>query len=62
MRTFVAALALACALLPPSARAAEATVRIAQMTRDVTDAVRKQRDQQRERSRADERTKREGKR
>jgi len=35
---------------------------VAQMARDVTDAVRKQRQEQRERSRAGERTTREGKR
>ena len=39
-----------------------AGVCVAQMARDVTDAVRKQREQQRERSRADERTRRGSKR
>jgi hypothetical protein len=57
MRFFLAALALAGALIPfTPAHAAEPLVRIAQMPRDVTDAVRKQRERPRERPRADDRT------
>lgn len=61
MRAFLAALALACAFLSPT-RASEPGIRVAQMARDVTDAVRKQRDEQRERSRADECKRRRSKR
>ena len=61
MRTFLAALALACALFPRSVPAADATVRVAQMARDVTDAVRKQRAQQGVRPRTGDRITREGK-
>lgn len=53
MRTLFAVLAFAGALIPiTAARAAEPVVRVAQMSRDVTGAVRKQRDQQRARFRA----------
>lgn len=53
MRQVLAALALAGAFLPfAPARASEPIVRLAQMSRDVTDAVRRQRSQQHERSRA----------
>jgi hypothetical protein len=54
MRAFLAALALAGALFPfTAAHASEPLVQLAQMARDVTDAVRKQREEQRERSRPD---------
>ena len=63
MRRFFAALALAGALIPPTAAStAESVTCLAQMPRDVTDAVRKQRDQQRERPGAGDRATREGKR
>lgn len=63
MRAFLAALALAGALIPfTAAQASEPLVQLAQMARDVTDAVRKQRNEQRERLRTNERTKRESKR
>jgi hypothetical protein len=46
MRHFCVALALAGALIPfAPARASETAVRVAQMARDVTDAVRHQRNQ-----------------
>lgn len=48
MRHFCVALALAGALIPfAPARASETAVRVAQMARDVTDALRQQRNQQR---------------
>jgi cell division protein FtsB len=63
MRRLCAALAVAGALFPFAAMcAAEPVTRVAQMARDVTDAVRKQRNEQRERSRADEHTRRGSKR
>jgi len=63
MRALLAALAIAGALIPfAAARASEPPVRLAQMSRDVTDAVRKQRNQQRARPHTDNRTIREGKR
>lgn len=63
MRAVLAALALAAALIPSTAvQASEPLVQLAQMARDVTGAVRKQREEQRERSRADERTRRGSKR
>lgn len=47
MRAFLAALAFAGALIPfPPVRASEPRVRVAQMARDVSDAVRKQRQEQ----------------
>jgi hypothetical protein len=50
MRAFLAALALAGALFPfEPARASEARLRVAQMARDVTDALRNQRKEQRAR-------------
>lgn len=49
MGALLAALALACAFPPSGAQATEATVHVAQMARDVTDAVRKQRNQTRAR-------------
>ena len=49
MRAFLAALAVAGILAPSAINASEPAVRIAQMARDVTDAVRKQRAEQRER-------------
>lgn len=53
MRAIFAALALAGALAPfTAARAPEPAAHVAQMSRDVTGAVRKQRDQQRARLRA----------
>jgi len=63
MRAVLAALALAAALIPfTAAQASEPLVQLAQMARDVTDAVRKQREEQRERLRADERKRRGSKR
>lgn len=63
MRCSLAALALGSALLSvPSAPAQEPGMHVAQMARDVTDAVRKQRNQQRARPHTDNRTTREGKR
>jgi hypothetical protein len=63
MRTRLAALALAGAFNPfMPAQASEPRVQFAQMARDVTDAVRKQLEEQRERSRADEHTRRGSKR
>jgi len=63
MSCFLAALALACALvITTPALPSEPNTQIAQMSRDVTDAVRKQREEQRERSRADERQRRGSKR
>jgi len=63
MRPFLATLALAGALVPfTAAHASEPLVQLAQMARDVTDAVRKQREEQHERSRADEHTRRGSKR
>jgi hypothetical protein len=51
MRAFLAALALAGALFPfAPARASEPRLRMAQMARDVTDAVRNQRKEQRART------------
>jgi hypothetical protein len=43
MRTLLATLALATSVVPPITNAGEPAVRVAQMARDVTDAVRKQR-------------------
>jgi hypothetical protein len=63
MRAFLAALALAAALIPfTAANASEPLVQLAQMARDVTDAVRKQREERRERPRTDEHTRRGSKR
>ena len=63
MRHLLAALALAGALLTfAPALATDPVTRVAQLSRDVTDAVRKQRDQQRPRPRTDDRARREGKR
>ena len=57
MRDFLAALALAGALMPfMPAQASEPLVRTAQMARDVTDAVRKQRAERREQSRKKDHT------
>ncbi len=63
MRAILAALAFVGALIPfTSAQASEPVIHLAQMSRDVTDAVRKQRNQQRTRPRTDNRTTCEGKR
>lgn len=62
MRCFLAMLALAGALPLAVDIAPEANIRVAQMSRDVTDAVRKQRNEPRERSQTNDRTTREGKR
>jgi hypothetical protein len=63
MRVLLATLTLAGAVASATpARASEPDIRVAQMARDVTDAVRKQREEQRERSRADEHTRRGSKR
>jgi len=51
MRVFVATLALACAPHPVTADARAPGVHVAQMARDVTDAVRKQRAERRARAR-----------
>jgi len=62
MRHLLAALALAGALLSfAPALATDAVIRVAQLSRDVTDAVRRQREQ-RARPRADDGPRREGKR
>ena len=63
MRAVLAALAIAGALIPfTSAQASEPGIHLAQMSRDVTDAVRKQRNQPRTRPHTDNRTTREHKR
>jgi len=62
MRVLLAALALAGASIPTAVHAREGAIQLAQMARDVTDAVRKQRAERRARSDEDrqstERTKR----
>jgi hypothetical protein len=62
MRAFLAVLALAGVLIPSAINAREPAIHIAQMARDVTDAVRKQRAERRARSQqsqqSNERTKR----
>ena len=63
MRACLAALLLCLVPCAVWAQSAEGTgTSVAQMARDVTDAVRKQREEQRERSRADERQRRGSKR
>jgi len=62
MRLFLAALALASILIPSPINATERGVRIAQMARDVSDAVRKQRAERRARSRENHRMHEETKR
>jgi hypothetical protein len=61
MRAVLAMLALA-SLTLPSGNAGEPAIHIAQMARDVTDAVRKQRAERRARPHPDQQTKEETKR
>jgi hypothetical protein len=53
MRRLLATLALAGALIPSTVSTGEPALHVAQMARDVTDAVRKQRAERRTRSRRD---------
>jgi hypothetical protein len=53
MRAFLAALALAGGLIPSAVGDREGAIHLAQMARDVTDAVRKQRAERRARSHQD---------
>lgn len=62
MRHLLVALALAGAFSPLAGMANEPLTRIAQLSRDVTDAVRKQRNERRERSPTKERVRSESER
>lgn len=62
MRALLAALALAGGLIPSTIGAGEPAFHVAQMARDVTDAVRKQRAERRARVRQDHQSDRETKR
>jgi len=61
MRTLIAALAFAGAFCSRVPSSADELTQVAQMARDVTGAVRKQRQEQRQRSRADDQARRGGK-
>jgi hypothetical protein len=62
MRTFLAALALAGGLIISAGHAREGAIHLAQMARDVTDAVRKQRAERRARPQQNQRSTEETKR